>query len=452
MFVKPELFHDTVDNPTPIYLVMMFILGPLVCSRRVKARANAVRQKIGRGVKRTMSRSMSGIVWSAKKVTTGGLHVGKTLVKKPRGLIKIKKPKAPSRVSLYKLLPLKLVSRIFGWICRLYLPVWLRPLCFKFYIKLFKCRANEMFNEDLTSYKTISEFFRRKIKLNLRPIDTSALLVSPCDGKVLTCGRVSSGLIEQVKGITYTAQTFLGCPLTKDDHTPHTYAESLLKYRGHELHYCVIYLAPGDYHRFHSPTEWQISWRRHYIGHLFSVNPYVAGWLQDLFCLNERAAYYGSWTHGFFSMTAVGATIVGCINVHFDPELKTNNRLSPFELERRFQTSENSNGILLSRGDNFGDFDFGSTIVLVFEAPDDLVFNVKPGCHVKLGEPLCFFDKNLKTVDSLLSDLSTVTTEVSTSEYEEEEQENELMKKNVNVAAVIKEDSDIIAQTFKSDE
>jgi len=34
--------------------------------------------------------------------------------------------------------------------------------------------------------------------------------------------------------------------------------------------------------------------------------------------LNERAVYVGEWEHGFFSMTAVGATNVGSIKVHSD--------------------------------------------------------------------------------------------------------------------------------------
>lgn len=68
-------------------------------------------------------------------------------------------------------------------------------------------------------------------------------------------------------------------------------------------------------------------------------------------------------------------------------------------MEKTFQTTRNSNGIILKRGDNFGDFNFGSTIVLVFEAPDNLEFNVKPGEVVRLGQSLCHF-ATVKDVDS----------------------------------------------------
>jgi len=248
MFSPDEEFIDTEESPSPFYLIMMFILTPLV-SRRVKRSAAFVRQKLGIGVKRTMSKSIRSISSTARRVARM-----KNLVKKPRNLIR--KPKAPSKVSIYKMLPLKLISRVMGWITRLYIPIWLRSFIFRFYIKVFSCHAHEMFNEDLKSYRTISEFFRRKIKMELRPIDKESPMVSPCDGRVLTCGKVSRGLIEQVKGITYTASSFLGVPLTAglmklqqqnqtrrnsstDHDDAHSYAESLLKYRGHALYYAV---------------------------------------------------------------------------------------------------------------------------------------------------------------------------------------------------------------------
>lgn len=87
---------------------------------------------------------------------------------------------------------------------------------------------------------------------------------------------------------------------------------------GHELFFAVVYLAPGDYHRFHSPTAWVVEKRRHFAGELYSVSPYIAKRLQGLFVLNERVALLGRWRYGFFSMIPVGATNVGSIVVNFD--------------------------------------------------------------------------------------------------------------------------------------
>ncbi|CAF1422452.1 unnamed protein product [Adineta steineri] len=124
-------------------------------------------------------------------------------------------------------------------------------------------------------------------------------------------------------------------------------------------------------------------------------------------------------------MTAVGATIVGSINVHFDPDLKTNNRARP-RLEKTFQTTRNTNGILLKRGENFGDFNFGSTIVLVFEAPDNLVFNFKSGDPIRLGESLCSFSSE-KDIDSQNIKQDNETSSLSSEDNEsinEEEDEH----------------------------
>ncbi|KAK9383787.1 phosphatidylserine decarboxylase-domain-containing protein, partial [Kockiozyma suomiensis] len=164
----------------------------------------------------------------------------------------------------------------------------------------------------------------------------------------------------------------------------------------HDMFFCVIYLAPGDYHRFHSPAAWVAETRRHFAGELYSVAPYFQHRLSGLFVLNERVALLGRWRHGFFSMTPVGATNVGSIKVHFDKDLKTNdphhkhrNVDKPVCYEATYaNASKLLGGYPLEKGQQMGGFELGSTVVLVFEAPKKFRFNVKEGQHVKVGEPL----------------------------------------------------------------
>ncbi|EGC44180.1 phosphatidylserine decarboxylase proenzyme [Histoplasma capsulatum var. duboisii H88] len=154
------------------------------------------------------------------------------------------------------------------------------------------------------------------------------------------------------------------------------------------LFYVVIYLAPGDYHRFHSPVSWVVESRRHFAGELFSVSPYLQRTLPGLFTLNERVVLLGRWRWGFFSMTPVGATNVGSIKINFDSELRTNSLTTDTAADRaasaaamRGETysgfseatyhhaSDTLEGHALQRGEEMGGFQLGSSIVLVFEAP-----------------------------------------------------------------------------------
>ncbi|KAI5118660.1 hypothetical protein M0805_001033 [Coniferiporia weirii] len=394
--------------------------------------------------------------------------------------------RGPLQVYVIGALPLRNLSRLWGYLNSLELPIWMRPTGFRLYASLFGVNLDEI-EHDLPHYKSLGDFFYRRLKEGMRPIE-NAVLVSPADGKILHFGTVEGSRVEQVKGITYSLDALLGksTPTTPtsqqinfanrdhevvmdqefadingieytleqllgsseapkiaeseakdagdsdrpdaeinalrqmgestDASMPPSGSESNLAHDAsvalavgstplsrsssshlqkphNRLHFAVIYLAPGDYHRFHSPAAWVVERRRHFVGELFSVSPYVAKRLRNLFVLNERVALLGRWAHGFFSMTPVGATNVGSILLNFDADLRTNvrGRRPPpgtFMEAVYSNASKILRGKPLRPGEEMGGFCLGSTVVLVFEAPKDFTFDVHAGQKVKVGQKL----------------------------------------------------------------
>ncbi|XP_054248922.1 phosphatidylserine decarboxylase proenzyme, mitochondrial isoform X3 [Indicator indicator] len=263
-----------------------------------------------------------------------------------------------SRVALYKSVPTRLLSRAWGRLNQVELPTWLRKPVYSLYIWTFGVNMKEAAVEDLHHYRNLSEFFRRKLKPQARPVCCLHSVISPSDGKILNFGQVKNCEVEQVKGVTYSLESFLGPRICREElsfsQAPagNSFQQQLVTKEGNELYHCVIYLAPGDYHCFHSPTDWRVSHRRHF--------------------------------------PAVGATNVGSIRIYFDQDLHTNSPSYSKGSYNDFSFISNNNkeGIPMRKGEHLGEFNLGSTIVLIFEAPKDFKFHLKDGQKIRFGEAL----------------------------------------------------------------
>ena len=255
----------------------------------------------------------------------------------------------------------------------------MRPSIYHGFSWIFGVDLTEI-KKPIEEFETLNEFFTREIKENIRTIDTEAL-VSPCDARIASLGIVSNTL-ESIKGSEYSFARFL---TGNSENELDDYRNSLKKDKNNELYYITLYLAPGDYHRFHSPTEWQITYRRHLFGYLLGVFELNLWRKKDIFTINERVAYFGKWKYGALHFVAVGAYNVGSISVKCDPELSTNKRSFKFPLDYFEQQTIDYN---TDKGEEFGMFNTGSTIVLIFEAPKNIEWKVKIGDRVKVGNKL----------------------------------------------------------------
>ncbi len=252
-------------------------------------------------------------------------------------------------IAALRLLPKNASSRLAGRIVSLRLPALLQRWQIRAFARLFGVDWSEI-RDPITSFRSLQDFFVRALLPEARPVDTAPdAFVSPCDGTWGESGIVKEGMLLQIKGRPYSLAALLGDNASAEHFEAGSYA--------------TIYLSPRDYHRFHSPCDVQIARLRYLPGTLWPVNRSGVEGVDALFAQNERICTFmdlpAPGGRNALCIVAVGATLVGKVRVNFD-SLSSN--LPGAAVQERIYAE---NAPRLARAEEWGRFEFGSTLVVI---------------------------------------------------------------------------------------
>ena len=299
---------------------------------------------------------------------------------------------------LLTLLPKNAMSRAMGRVTAMRLPGPIQ----RAEIRLFAALAGvaiEEARDDVADFASLQQFFTRALRPGARPLEgDDKTLVSPCDGAWGESGAIESGTMMQVKGRAYRVADLL-CD-----------EDLAAAYEGGR--YATFYLSPRDYHRFHTPTAGRITRVEYIPGALWPVNSIGLLGVDGLFAQNERLCAYlelgpsaldlgpgalelspvegagvqsgdsGPGSSPGIAMIAVGATMVGSVRLTFD-EMRTN--VANARPERRDFAA---NAPTFARGEEWGTFEFGSTIVMLTPPGEIELDSRATGTALRLGEAI----------------------------------------------------------------
>ncbi|SDD32011.1 phosphatidylserine decarboxylase [Paenibacillus sp. UNCCL117] len=201
-------------------------------------------------------------------------------------------------------------------------------------------------------YASLNDFFTRRLKPGLRPVDPAkGVVVSPVDAMITGMGQIREGTMLNVKGQDYTVEELLNFSPRRINYT--------------NGYFYVLYLSPTDYHRIHTPIAGEIIEKEHVPGKVYPVNDFGLKHMRRVLSRNERLITYLQHGAGEIAVVKVGALNVSSIQY-----------VSP--LPNR-----------VGAGDELAYFEFGSTVVLLMEngtyqGRSDLAV----GSKVKMGEAL----------------------------------------------------------------
>lgn len=203
------------------------------------------------------------------------------------------------------------------------------------FVKLHSLDVNEV-EKPIDEYKTFNEFFARKLKPGVRPIDTPTdprRACSPADARMMVFQDFNVDTGKWIKGAKFTVENLLSVEGKQ-------YVQQL---QGGSM--VIARLAPQDYHRWHMPITGKIGQPIPIAGHLYTVNPIAINHAVNVYTENKRMLIpIESEEFGLVMLVAVGAIMVGSIVL--DP-------------------CESQVGQVVEKGSLNGYFKFGGSTVLV---------------------------------------------------------------------------------------
>lgn len=260
--------------------------------------------------------------------------------------------------------PRKLLTHLMGWysqirspaLTRLSIAVW------RLFTELDLSDARQQ------RFASLHECFTRELLPGARPFDTDpALLCSPSDGIVGACGRVEGTTVFQAKGYPYALEELFGP------------TQDISAFR--DGSYLTLRLTSSMYHRFHAPHDARIEHVTYLSGDTWNVNPIALTRVERLFCRNERAVLRARLDRGGYpiALVPVAAILVASIRLHFLDVLLHLRWRGPNEMPC---------DATVSKGQELGWFQHGSTILVFAPRGFALLEGVEPGARVRAGQAL----------------------------------------------------------------
>jgi len=234
--------------------------------------------------------------------------------------------------------PFQWLNHLAGKLSTQKLPYPLLQKFLKFYVQQYQVNMQESL-EPLESFTQFHDFFTRKIRPELRTIDSSSpAIISPVDGKISQYGKINQGKLIQAKGKNYSLENLIGKESSPDFQ---------------EGNFITFYLSPKDYHRFHAPYASILKKGISFSGNFYPVNSWGVRNVDQLFCKNERLLLFLETDHGPMGMLMVGALVVGKIKLLFEQKMNAGTKVwdPPFAFQK---------------GEELGYFSLGSTVILLF--------------------------------------------------------------------------------------